>query len=68
MTKVEVKRLEDGPNGNTCSIYALMLTVEIPGAPPMSRRMGHFEEGFETFAREFAEWCTKRLSMTGVEE
>lgn len=59
---IGIKPLDDGPNGNTRRIYAVMLDVKIPGVErEWSQRIGEFSEGYETIARDFAAWFNARL-------
>ena len=60
-TTITVQRGEDGPPHNCRPIYRIMLTVTIEGTPPITRRIGEFDEGYDGIAKQFCEWFNSKL-------
>ena len=47
-TVCRVEKLTDGPGGNQINIYAIMLSIAVPGVDkPFRHRIGEFSEGYE---------------------
>ena len=63
-TKTSIAKGESGVPGNSYPIHKIMLTVTIEGTPPMSKRIGEFEDGYESIAKEFCEWLNTKFSTT----
>lgn len=60
-TVCRVEKLTDGPGGNQINIYAIMLSIAVPGVDkPFRHRIGEFSEGYESFAKEFCDWFNAR--------
>lgn len=60
-TTASVKAMDDGPNGNSRRLYVVMLSIQVPGVDkPFEHRIGEFNEGYESFAREFCRYINEK--------
>lgn len=58
---IELKRVNDGLAHNADEKWAIYLHAKIPGVErEWAVRIGHFEEGYESFAREFVQWFNSK--------
>jgi len=60
-TILRVTKLTDGPNGNSSDIYAITLSIVVPGVEkPFQHCIGQFSDGYQQFAKEFCDWFNAR--------
>lgn len=62
--RMEVATGSDGPNGNSVPIYVIMLSIVVDGVEkPFKTRVGEFQEGHQSLAKEFCDWFNAKKNQ-----